>query len=68
MEETCSRLQVIKYSFAVLFIKMLEYLCTYCFSGKAAPSSFYRSTTIMFSTSVPRSCSGLDPTLLNNLS
>lgn len=54
MEEMCSRLQL-KYSFAVLFIKMLEYLCTHFFSGKAAPSSFYRLARIMFSTSVVRS-------------
>lgn len=55
MEETCSHLQLIKYSFAVLFIKMLEYLGRHCFSGKAAPSSFYRRVRIMFSTSVPKS-------------
>lgn len=55
MEETCSHLQFIKYSFAVLLIKMLEYLGTHCFSGKAAPSSFYRHVRVMFSTSVLRS-------------
>lgn len=55
MEETCSHLQLIKLSFAVLFIKKLEYLGMHCSSGKAAPSSFYRHVRIMFSTSVPRS-------------
>lgn len=56
MEGTRSRhLQFIKYSCAVLFVKMLECLHTRCFSVKAAPSAFYRQFRVMFSTAVPRS-------------